>query len=117
MAFILLPGREKLEEGTVDITPLHLRGRLEEAAPEEQTRPGTPAPPASPPGAQDRVELVRAQNLAAATPEIMDIPKALSLLSQVVRELAAADRQELRRLYHDEGLRLLCCRLSDPAGG
>ncbi|MCL6621428.1 MAG: hypothetical protein K6T55_04930 [Syntrophobacterales bacterium] len=101
----------------MDITRLTLDGTLGLREPEEQQEPSqaaAPRPPSPPPLAEgDRVELVRAQNLASPLPQAVDLKEALRLLAQVARQVEAADRQDLRRLYHDEPLRELCCRLTE----
>ncbi len=72
---------------------------------------------ASTPGTetQDRVELVRAQNLASPPPEQVDIKRAANLLRQVSHQLSVLDRQDVRRLYQFDRLRDLCCLLQECA--
>lgn len=100
----------------MDITRLNLDGALGLREPEEHQETGAaasrPSPPMSP-AAEDRVELIRAQNLASPLPRDLDLKEALRLLAQVTRQVEEADRQELRRLYHDEALREWCCRLTE----
>lgn len=102
----------------MDITRLTLNGTLGPREPEEHhSGPAVPRQSTAPPQtAGDRVELIRAQNLASPLPEDLDLKEALRLLAQVTREVEAADRQDLRRLFHDEPLRELCHRLSEAAG-
>lgn len=72
--------------------------------------------PAQETGINDRVELVRAQNLASPPPEDMDVKKASLLLRQVAHQLTLMERQDMRQLYQFERLRDLCCRLHGAAG-
>jgi predicted Zn-dependent protease len=60
---------------------------------------------------EDRVELVRAQNLASPPPEEVDIDQALELLQQVQQGLSAFNRQDLRELYQFDRLRDLCAQV------
>lgn len=103
----------------MEITRLTLDGTPGLMEPEEHKEAEAPVSWQSPPRPQaagDRVELVRAQNLASPLPQAVDLQEALRLLAQVTRQVEAADRQELRRLFHDEPLRELCCRLNEAAG-
>jgi hypothetical protein len=61
--------------------------------------------------AQDRVELVRTQNLASPPLEQVDIKKAAILLRQVTHQLNLMERQDMRQLYQFDRLRDLCHRL------
>jgi hypothetical protein len=110
---------KKAKELAVDITRLTLEVASGLREPEEHQEAGTPVPRPSTPRPQsgeDRVDLIRAQNLASPLPQDLDLKEALRLLAQVTRQVETADRQELRRLFHDEPLRDLCCRLSEAAG-
>lgn len=91
------------------------------ADPENQTAAGQEAARAADPSmaqatsTQDRVELVRSQNLASPPPEEVDIKKAAILLRQVTHQLSVIERQDLRQLYQFDRLRELCCRLQGTA--
>ncbi len=103
----------------MEITRLTLDGTPGLREPEEHKEAGAPGPrqtTAMPRTGEDRVDLVRAQNLASPLPQDLDLKEALRLLTQVTRQVEAADRQDLRRLFHDEPLRELCCRLAKAAG-
>lgn len=103
----------------MDITRLTLEGTPGLRESEEHRETGAPVPrpsTATPQTGGDRVDLIRAQNLASPLPQDLDLKEALRLLAQVTRQVEAADRQELRRLFHDEPLRDLCCRLAEAAG-
>ncbi len=65
--------------------------------------------------AQDRVELVRTQNLSSPPPDEVDIKKATILLRQVTHQLSVMGRQDMRQLYQFDRLRDLCCRLQGTA--
>lgn len=60
---------------------------------------------------EDRVELVRTQNLASPPPEEVDVDQALELLQQVQEDLSALKRQDLRELYQFDRLRDLCAQV------
>jgi hypothetical protein len=60
---------------------------------------------------EDRVELVRTQNLASPPPEQVDLNQALQLLQQVQQDWSQMGRQELRELYQFDRLRDLCCQV------
>ncbi len=66
-------------------------------------------------GVNDRVELVRTQNLASPPPEHVDIKRAVLLLRQVTHQLTLMERQDMRQLYQFERLRDLCCQLHGAA--
>lgn len=61
--------------------------------------------------AEDRVDLVRTQNLASPPPEEVDVAQALELLQQVQEDLSLLNRQELRELYQFDRLRELCAQV------
>jgi len=60
---------------------------------------------------EDRVELVRTQNLASPPPEEVDLNQALELLQQVQQDWSQLDRKDLRELYEFDRLRDLCCQV------
>jgi hypothetical protein len=72
----------------------------------------SPAPATS---TQDRVELVRTQNLASPPPEQVDIKRAAILLRQVTHQLNLMDQGDIRQLYQFDRLRDLCCHLHGTA--
>lgn len=103
----------------MEITRLTLEGTPGLMELEEHRETGAPVPrpsTARPQSGGDRVDLIRTQNLASPLPQDLDLKEALRLLAQVTRQVETADRQELRRLFHDEPLRELCCRLTEAAG-
>ncbi|MBI4642818.1 MAG: hypothetical protein HY790_07585 [Deltaproteobacteria bacterium] len=61
--------------------------------------------------AQDRVELIRTQNLASPPSEEVDMDQALELLQQVQQDLSNLDRNNLRELYQFDRLRDLCAQV------
>lgn len=61
--------------------------------------------------AEDRVELVRTQNLASPPAEEVDVNQALELLQQVQDNLSQMNRQDLRELYQFDRLRDLCTQV------
>ena len=61
--------------------------------------------------AEDRVELVRAQNQASPPPEEVDMDQALQLLQQVQQDLSLSNRQDLQDLYQFDRLRDLCAQV------
>jgi hypothetical protein len=86
--------------------------------PEEQTSSGQKAS-ASPEAeiigrseVEDRLELVRTQNLASPPQEPMDLARAAELLRQVQDQLHLLGKQEARELYQIDRLRDLSYRLS-----
>jgi predicted lipid-binding transport protein (Tim44 family) len=54
---------------------------------------------------EDRVELIRAQNLASPPPEDVDLDQARQLLQQVQQDWSALGRKDLRELYQFDRLR------------
>jgi len=61
--------------------------------------------------AEDRVELVQAQNLTSPPVEEVDVDQALELLQQVQQGLNNYSSQELRELYQFDRLRDLCTQV------
>jgi len=61
--------------------------------------------------AEDRVELVRTQNLASPPSEEVDMDQALELLQQVQQHWNNLSRQDLRGLYQFDRLRDLCTQV------
>ena len=61
--------------------------------------------------AQDRVDLVTAQNQASPAPEELDMGQALQLLQQVQENLSLSNRQDLQDLYQFDRLRDLCAQV------
>ena len=88
--------------------------------PEEQTTTGQQAQKSSEAKAAemlesgDRIELVRAQNLASPPQEPVDLAKAADLLRQVQDQMQTLDKQDARDLYQFDRLRDLLYRVSQP---
>ncbi len=66
---------------------------------------------------QDRLDLVRTQNLASPAQEPVDLAKAADLLRQVQNQMQGLDKQDARDLYQFDRLRDLMYRVSQPEGG
>jgi hypothetical protein len=67
-------------------------------------------------GTEDRLELVRSQNLASPPQEPVDLAKAADLLRQVQDRMQTMDKQDARELYQFDRLRDLLYRVSQPEG-
>ncbi len=86
--------------------------------PEDQASGGQQAsssPEATVPGkveTEDRLELVRAQNLASPPQEPVDLARAAEILRQVQDQLHLLGKQEARELYQFDRLRDLLYRVS-----
>jgi hypothetical protein len=65
---------------------------------------------------EDRLELVRSQNLASPPQETVDLAKAADLLRQVQDRMQTMDKQDARELYQFDRLRDLLYRVSQPEG-
>ncbi len=65
---------------------------------------------------EDRLDLVRTQNLASPPQEPVDLAKAADLLRQVQDQMQTMDKQDARELYHFDRLRDLLYRVSQPEG-
>jgi hypothetical protein len=63
---------------------------------------------------EDRLELVRTQNLASPPQEPVDLAKAADLLRQVQNQMQTLDKQDARELYQFDRLRDLLYRVSQP---
>jgi hypothetical protein len=61
--------------------------------------------------AEDRVELVRTQNLASPPAKEVDVNQAQQLLQQVQQDWSNFSRQDLRDLYQFDRLRDLCTQV------
>jgi len=61
---------------------------------------------------EDRLELVRTQNLASPPREPVDLSRAAELLRQVQEQMQLLGKQEARELYEVDRLRDLACRIS-----
>ncbi|MFZ5450687.1 MAG: hypothetical protein ACOZF2_02260 [Thermodesulfobacteriota bacterium] len=61
--------------------------------------------------AEDRVELVRAQNQASPPLEEVDLNQAQELLQQVQQDWSTFGHQELRELYQFDRLREICAQV------
>jgi hypothetical protein len=58
-------------------------------------------------GTEERLELVRTQNLASPPPEPVDLAKAAELLRQVQDQMQVLNRQDAQELYQFDRLREL----------
>jgi hypothetical protein len=65
---------------------------------------------------EDRLELVRTQNLASPPQEPVDLAKAADLLRQVQDQMQTMDKQDAGELYQFDRLRDLLYRVSQPEG-
>ena len=66
--------------------------------------------------AEDRLELVRAQNLASPPQEPVDLAKAADLLRQVQDQMNLLEKREARELYQYDRLRDLLYQVSQGGG-
>ena len=60
---------------------------------------------------EDRVDLVRTQNLASPPAAEVDVNQALQLLQQVQQNWSTFGRKDLRELYHFDRLREICAQV------
>ncbi len=67
-------------------------------------------------GTEDRLELVRTQNLASPPQEPVDLAKASDLLRQVQDQMQTMDKQDAGELYQSDRLRDLLYRVSQSGG-
>jgi len=65
---------------------------------------------------EDRLELVRTQNLASPPQEAVDLARAAELMRQVQEQFLGMEKQEARELYEFDRLRDLLYRVSQPDG-
>ena len=65
---------------------------------------------------EDRLELVRTQNLASPPQEPVDLARAADLLRQVQSQMQGLDKQDARELYQFDRLRDLMYRVAQPNG-
>uniref|UniRef100_A0A7C3V6Z0 Uncharacterized protein n=1 Tax=Desulfobacca acetoxidans TaxID=60893 RepID=A0A7C3V6Z0_9BACT len=66
--------------------------------------------------AEDRLELVRTQNLASPPSVPVDLTKAAELLGQVQDQMQLLEKQDARELYQYDRLRDLLYRVSQTQG-
>ena len=93
-------------------------------APESQeqtinSQPASKSPEATNPGmieSEDRLELVRTQNLASPPQEPVDLARAADLLRQVQGQMQGLGKQDAGELYQYDRLRDLMYRVSQPDG-
>ena len=124
MAFILLMIEANLGRRlTVEISSHYLYYTAQMSTEvQEQTnssQPAAKAPEATAAGTvqtEDRLELVRTQNLASPPQEPVDLTKAADLLRQVQNQMQGLDKQDAQDLYQYDRLRDLMYRVSQPAG-
>lgn len=90
--------------------------------PQDQTTTSQPAAKtaeATVPGtvdSEDRLDLVRRQNLASPLQEPVDLTKAAGLLNQVQDQMQGLSKQDAGDLYQFDRLRDLMYRVSQPEG-
>ena len=89
-----------LESGVEDRAPVSRQESNAVQNPENQTA-----------SEQDRVELVRTQNLASPPQEQVDVNQAQQILQQVQQDWSQMSRQDLRDLYQSDRLRDLCTQV------
>jgi len=65
---------------------------------------------------EDRLEIVRTQNLVSPPQESLDLTRAAELLRQVQEQFLGMEKQEARELYEFDRLRDLLYRVSQPDG-
>jgi hypothetical protein len=65
---------------------------------------------------EDRLDLVRRQNLASPPQEAVDLTKAAGLLKQVQDQMQVLNKQDAGELYQFDRLRDLMYRVSQPEG-
>ena len=124
MAFILLMIEANLGRRlTVEISSHYLYYTAQMSTEvQEQTnssQPAAKAPEATAAGTvqtEDRLELVRTQNLASPPQEPVDLAKAADLLRQVQNQMQGLDKQDAQDLYQYDRLRDLMYRVSQPDG-
>lgn len=92
------------------------------AEPQDQTigsQQAAKSPEATAPetvGTEDRLDLVRTQNLASPPQEPVDLAKAADLLRQVQDQMQGLNKQDVSQLYQFDRLRDLLYRVSQPNG-
>ncbi len=91
-------------------------GQQEQAAAGQQTPKSTEATAAGMLDTEDRLDLVRTQNLASPAQEPVDLSRAADLLRQVQDQMQTMDKQDARELYHFDRLRNLLYQVSQPEG-
>ena len=64
--------------------------------------------------AEDRLDLVRTQNLASPIQEPVDLSRAADLLQQVQGQMQGLDKQDAQDLYQYDRLRDLMYRVAQP---
>ena len=124
MAFILLLIEANLGRRlTVEISShyLYYTAQMSTEAQEQtnSSQPAAKAPEATAAGTvqtEDRLELVRTQNLASPPQEPVDLAKAADLLRQVQNQMQGLDKQDAQDLYQYDRLRDLMYRVSQPDG-
>ena len=124
MAFILLMIEANLGRRlTVEISShyLYYTAQMSTEAQEQtnSSQPAAKAPEATAAGTvqtEDRLELVRTQNLASPPQEPVDLAKAADLLRQVQNQMQGLDKQDAQDLYQYDRLRDLMYRVSQPDG-
>lgn len=86
-------------------------GVEDRAAVSRQAAPAAPNSESQIAAEEDRVELIRTQNLASPPPEDVDVDQARQLLQQVQQDWSAFGRKDLRELYQFDRLREICAQV------
>jgi hypothetical protein len=88
----------------------------EQTAAGQQAQKNTEATAAGKLETEDRLELVRTQNMASPPQEPVDLAKAADLLRQVQDQMQTMDKQDASELYHFDRLRNLLYQVSQSEG-
>jgi hypothetical protein len=88
----------------------------EQTAAGQQAQKSTEATAAGMLETEDRLDLVRTQNLASPPQEPVDLARAADLLRQVQDQMQTMDKQDAKELYHFDRLRDLLYQISQPEG-
>uniref|UniRef100_A0A7V6DPL8 Uncharacterized protein n=1 Tax=Desulfobacca acetoxidans TaxID=60893 RepID=A0A7V6DPL8_9BACT len=88
----------------------------EQTAAGQQTQKSTAVKAAELLETEDRLELVRTQNLASPPQEPVDLARAADLLRQVQGQMQTIDKQNAKELYQFDRLRGLLFQISQPEG-
>ena len=86
----------------------------EQTAGSQQAAKAPEAAAAAEIASEDRLDLVRTQNLASPPQEPVDLARAADLLRQVQGQMQGLDRQDAQDLYQYDRLRDLMYRVSQP---
>jgi hypothetical protein len=86
---------------------------VEDRAPVSQKAGGATQNAENQASAEDRVDLVTAQNLASPSEVQLDVNQALQLLQQVQQDFSRTDRQDLGGVFQFDRLRDLCAQVQE----